>query len=270
MPRLRTEPEEEEGPGMELRRTVWSGSLSIGLVNIPVKAIPLTMDGKISLRMLHQRCRTPISYKRYCQEGEEVPLKEIVYGYQLERGRYAVIERNELEAMKPESSSIIDLDRFVNFFQVDPHYFEKTYLLIPDGSEPAYALMRRTMEKTGRAAIGRMTMRSRERIVLVHYYQNAIVATSLRYHDEVLDPSGIPELSSLPEPADKELALAREIVDKLTGDLDLGLYEDGYRERIEALVRSKLAGEVIQVERKARPAAKSLMEALRETAASLK
>ena len=276
MAKLKT-PAEEEKVGEEEEidvipaRAVWSGSISMGLVNIPVRAVPITKDNKISFRMLHKSCSTPISYKRFCEEGDEVPESEIVYGYKLDRGKYLVFDKKEIASAKPQSSKVIALERFVNFFLADPHYFERTYLLVPDGSEAAYSLLRKTLEKTGKAAIGKMTMSSKERIVLIHYYQNAIVATTMRYHDEVLDPSQMTEVQNLPEPGEKEMALAKDIADRLTGDLDLSEYHDGYRERIETLIYSKLKGEVLHLEERAKkPAAKSLMEALRETANSLK
>ncbi|NYT02754.1 MAG: Ku protein [Methanosarcinales archaeon] len=255
-----------------LPRTVWSGSLSIGLVNIPVKALPITRDKRTSFRMLHRKCKTPISYRKFCQEGDEVSQSEIIYGYPLDRDRYLALEKKEIEAARPESSKVIDLDRFVNFFQIDPHHFDRTYLLIPDRSESAYALLKKVMEKTGKAAIGRMTISSREHVVLVHYYQKAIVATTLRYADEVLDPSAFQELKELPEPGEKEMELAMEIVNRLTGDLDLSVYHDRYRERIDALVASRVGREVVEIRKKARPRreARDLMAALKETARSLK
>jgi DNA end-binding protein Ku len=276
MAKLKT-PVEEETVGEEEEtdvipaRAVWSGSLSMGLVNIPVRAVPITKDNKISFRMLHKSCSTPISYKRFCEEGDEVPESEIVYGYKLDRGKYLVFDKNEIASAKPQSSKVIALDRFVNFFMADPHYFERTYLMVPDGSEAAYSLLRKTLEKTGKAAIGRMTMSSKERIVLIHYYQKAIVATTMRYPDEVLDPFQMTEVKDLPEPGEKEMALAKDIADRLTGDLDLSDYHDGYRKRIETLINYKLKGEVLHLEKRAKkPAARSLMEALRETANSLK
>jgi DNA end-binding protein Ku len=130
--------------------------------------------------------------------------------------------------------------------------------------------LRRVLERTGKAAIGKMTIHSKERVVLVHYYQDALVATTLRYFDEVLDPAGVEELKDLPQPKEEEMELAGVIVDKLSGDLDLSVYKDEYRERVEEMVRAKIAGEVIKIEkREGRPAAKSLMEALKETAESL-
>ncbi|MEI6103757.1 MAG: Ku protein [Methanothrix sp.] len=252
-------------------RTTWSGSLRIGLVNIPVKALLMTKDVRISFRMLHRSCKTQISFKRFCQEGEEVTLADIVYGYPLGKDQYAVLEKKEIDAARPESKNSIALDRFVNFFEIDPHYFEKTYLLLPDKSEEAYSLLRTVMEKTAKAAIGRITFHSQERPVLVHYYRQAVVATTLRYPEEVLDPENYQAIRDLPPPQEKELDLALEIVKSLSGELDLSSYHDQYKERIEALVRSKMAGTVeVPEKKKTGPAAKSLMEALRLTAESLK
>jgi DNA end-binding protein Ku len=252
-------------------RTTWSGNLRIGLVNIPVKALLMTRDVHISFRMLHKSCKTSISFKRFCQEGEEVTLADIVYGYPLGKDRYAVLEKKEIEAARPESKNTIALDRFVNFFEIDPHYFGKTYLLLPDRSEEAYSLLRTVMEKTAKAAIGRITMHSRERPVLVHYYRQAVVATALKYPEEVLDPLVYQAIKDLPEPQESELKLATEIIKSLSGELDLSAYHDQYKERIEALVKSKMAGAVaVPEKKKARPTAKSLMEALRLTAESLK
>jgi DNA end-binding protein Ku len=221
--------------------------------------------------MLHKSCKTPISFKRICQEGDEVSLADTVYGYPLGKGKYVILEKKEIDGMLPESKNTIALDRFVNFFEVDPHYFEKTYLLLPDRSEDAYSLLRSVMEKKGKAAIGKITMHSRERPVLVHYYRQAIAATTMKYPDEVLETEGYAVLKELPKPLENELQLAMEIVKSLSGDLDFNAYKDEYRERIEALVRSKVEGVVVVPETKmAKPAAKSLMEALRMTAESLK
>jgi DNA end-binding protein Ku len=218
----------------------WSGSISMGLVNIPVRAIPITLERKISFRMLHGKCKTPISYRLFCEEGDEIPKSEIAYGYKLKGHDYLVFDKKEIDSAKPVSSKLIELDKFIEFFQVDPHYFEKTFLLIPDNSERPYALLRKTLEKTGLAAIGKVTMSTKERVVLIHYYQNAIVATTLRYPDEVTEPSHFAELRDLPEAGGDELALFTQIMDKMTRDLDLSVFHDGYKERIEAMIKSKM------------------------------
>jgi DNA end-binding protein Ku len=189
----------------------------------------------------------------------------------LQKNKYVILEKKEIDKAKPESKKVIRLDRFVNFFEIDPHYFDKTYVLLPDNSEEAYSLLRAVMEKTGKAGIGRMTISSKERPVIVHYYQKAIVATTLKYADEFNDPEKMQPLQDLPVPGEKELELAEEIVKGLTGDLDLTAYQDEYRNRIESLVKSKIDGIVIAPEKgKAKPPAKSLMDALRKTAESLK
>jgi DNA end-binding protein Ku len=278
MPKLKPPLEVEGSSGEEETlepipgHPTWTGSISMGLVNIPVRAIPITLERMVSFRMLHQKCKTPITYKLFCEEGDEVSKSEIAYGYKLKGHDYLVFDKKEIASAKPVSSKLIELDKFIEFFQVDPHYFEKTFLLIPDNSEKPYALLRKVLEKTGLAAIGKVTMSTKERVVLIHYYQNAIVATTLRYKDEVTDPSHFAEIRDLPEPGEEELALMTKIVDKMTTDLDLRAFHDGYKERIEALIKSKMKGEVAQVkeEKPKKPVAKSMMEALRETAESLK
>ena len=277
MPKLKPPEEVRRGSEEESLEPIpshptWSGSISMGLVNIPVRAIPITLERKVSFRMLHEKCKTPISYKLFCEEGDEVSKSEIAYGYKLKGHDYLVFDKREIASAKPVSSKLIELDKFIEFFQVDPHYFERTFLLIPDNSEKPYALLRKVLEKTGLAAIGKVTMSTKERVVLIHYYQDAIVATTLRYPDEVTDPAHYAEIRDLPEAGDEELALMTKIVDKLTVDLDLSIFHDGYKERIEALIESKMKGEVAQVQEKRpkKPVAKSMMEALRETAESLK
>ncbi|RQW80020.1 MAG: hypothetical protein EHM14_06480 [Methanothrix sp.] len=262
-----SEPEQE----LILPKAIWSGNLSMGLVNIPVKAIPITRDKGISFKMLHKTCETPIHYKKYCEEGDEVQAAEIVRGYRLGGSKYVIFTDEEIEAARPTSGDIIDLKEFVDFFQADPHYFENTLLLVPDRSERAYSLLRKLMEKTGKAAIGMITMRAKEHIILVHYYQNAIVATLMRYRDELLDPSQAEALLDLPEPSESEMILGMEIVKKLTGELDITEFKDSFRERIETLAQSKVKGEILHLEKRAlRPEAKNLMEELKATALAMK
>ncbi len=260
-------PSEEQAPPL---RASWSGTLSLGLVNIPVKAIPLIRDRSIHFRMIHKNCETPISYKKFCDRGEEVPDSEIVFGYELSRGEYVLLEKEEIDHAKPESSDVVKLDSFIDFFEVDPHYFERTYLLIPDRANEAYALLREVMKKRGKGAVGKVTMFSREKILLVHFYRGALVATILRYEDEVLDPGIAPQIAGLSAPGKAELQLAGEIVEKLTAPFNLSNYSDQYRERLEEMIRAKQKGETITIVKKKREApARNLMEALRKTAESL-
>jgi DNA end-binding protein Ku len=261
------EVEEQIAPPL---RASWSGVISLGLVNVPVKAISLIRDRSIHFRMIHEECETPISYKKFCEKGKEVTDSEIVYGYELTRGEYVLLKKEEIDEAKPESGSVIRLDSFIDFLEVDPHYFEKTYLLVPDRSEESYSLLRDTMKMKGKAAIGMVTMFSRERIVLIHHYHNAVVATTMHYEDEVLDPGVAPQIARLSSPGKEELALAGEIVEKLTAPFNLGKYHDHYRERLEQLIIARQKGEKIKIApAKPKAEAKNLMEALRKTAESL-
>lgn len=223
--------------------------------------------------MLHRKCQTPLSYRLFCEEGDEVSKSEIAYGYKVKGQDFLVFDKKEINSAKPASNKLIELDKFVNFFEVDPHYFERTWLLIPDNSEKPYALLRKLLEKTGLAAIGKLTMSTKERVVIIHYYQNAIVMTAMHYPDEVTEPSHFAEIRDLPEPAVEELAVMTKIVNKMTKDFDLSGYRDGYKERIGALIDSKIKGEILQIEEKEKPKktpAKNMMDLLRETAESIK
>ena len=157
----------------------------------------------------------------FLRRRDEVSKSEISYGYKVKGHEYLVFDKKEIDSAKPVSTKLIELDKFVNFFEADPHYFERTWLLIPNNSDKPYALLRKLLEKTGMAAIGKVTMSTRERMVLIHYYQNAIVATTLRYPDEVWESSHFAEIRDLPEAGEEELAMMAKIVDEMTKDLDL-------------------------------------------------
>ncbi|MDH7592977.1 MAG: hypothetical protein QHG99_01295 [Methanomicrobiales archaeon] len=176
----RGEGETDLGESPPPPRAAWSGTLSLGLINIPVKAMPLMRDRTIRFRMIHEKCGTPISFRKFCGEGIEVPDGEIVFGYEISKGEYVTLKKGELEEVKPESSRVVRLDSFIDSDEVDPHYFERTYILVPAGYPDAYVLLREVMRREGKGAIGRITMHSREGVVLVHHYRNALVATTLR------------------------------------------------------------------------------------------
>ncbi len=166
---------------------------------------------------------------------------------------------------------MIRLDKFVNYFQIDPHYFDTTYLLLPNQSEEAYILLRDVMEKTGKAGIGKMTISPKEHIVLVHFYKEALVATLLRYPDEILNLENIEALKDLPEPGEEEKKLLLKIMNDRMGKFDISLYKNPYNERLEALIKSKMAEttQTSKKELKSESTAKSLMESLRSTAESI-
>jgi DNA end-binding protein Ku len=231
----------------------------------------MVRDHAVSFRLLHRKDGQPIVYRRTCaSEEKEVPWEDIVRGYEVSKGEYIVIGRDELEAVRPESDRRIRIDRFINVLEVEPVYFDRTYLLVPDGPPEPYALLMAAFRKKGRAGIGRITLRTREYPALVREYRDALVLTTLHYPDEVTDPAAVGELSSIPAPGRKELALAERIIDDLTGELDLAEYHDTYRERIEELIRKKMKGETVHIERPKAAEVRELMSALEDTLAQLK
>ena len=257
--------------GQPSPRTFWTGAISIGLVNIPVRLSVMVREHTIQFRLLHRKDGQPVRYERVCtRDNEVVPWEEIVRGYEVREGEYILIEKEEIDAVRPESDRRIRIDRFINVLSVDPVYYDRTYLLLPDGPADAYALLRETFRRMGRGGVGRITLRTKEYPVLVREYQDALILTTLHYPDEVADPAQIEVLSAIRVPGEKEIALAEKIVSDLSGEFEIGDYHDTYREQIEALIRSRMAGTTYRVERPKAAEVRDLMSALEETLAQLK
>src|SRR5208337_446930 len=251
-------------------RPFWSGSLTIGLINVPVRLHTMVTDRSFSFRLLHRADGQPLRYDRVCtRDGRVVPWADTVKGYEVRKGEFLVFEPDELKAVMPGADRRIRIDKFVYYLSLDPVYFETSYLLVPDRSEEAYSLFVTALQELGRAAAGTITLRTREYPVVVHVYDGALVLTTLRHADEVTMPHAFPTMPALPEPKEAELALAKRIITDLSGDFSIGDYPDHYREAILALIDRKLAGEKIVYAEPRPEEAKELMQALQETIATL-
>jgi DNA end-binding protein Ku len=260
---------EEERPAKP-GRPFWSGSITIGLVNVPVRLHTMVRDHSFSFRLLHKKDGQPLKYDRVCsRDGLVVPWTETVKGYEIHKGEFLVFEPDELKAVMPESDRKIRIDKFVYYLSLDPVYFESSYILVPDRSEEAYGLLVTALQELGRAAAGTITLRTKEYPVIVHVYDGALVLTTLRHADEVTPPHAFAILPQLPVPKDAELALAKKIVTDLSGDFSINDYPDRYREAVLTLIDKKLAGEKIVYEEPHPEEAKELMQALQETIATL-
>ncbi len=247
-------------------RSIWSGSITIGLVNVPVKLYSMIYDRGITFHFLHKTDGQPLKYVKVCtKEDKVVPWNEVVRGYEIAKNEYITFEKKELDAARPESDKRIRISKFVDYFSVDPIYFDRTYILLPDKSNEAYNLLLNALEKTNKAGAGRITLRTKEYPALLHTYKGALVLTTLRYAYDVVDPRDFEKLSKLPEPQKTELNLAIKIVTDLSGDFDITEFQDSYMQRIRELVKQKMKGETITVERAPEIEAKNLMIALRET-----
>jgi len=263
------EPKESEVTELKApvpNRPIWSGSLSIGLINVPVKLYPMIYDRGIAFHFLHKTDGQPLKYERVCtKDGKLVPWDEVAKGYEVSKNMYLVFDKKELDAAKPESDRRIRVDKFVDYFSIDPIYFSTSYVLMPDKSNDAYSLLFTALQKKGKACSGRITLRTKEYPAVVHAYKDSLVLTTLRYAYDVADPRGFEELKKLKAPEKAELDMAVKIIDELNGEFDITEFKDGYRKKVEELIEKKMKGEKIVVEQPVKEEAKELMAALRET-----
>jgi DNA end-binding protein Ku len=256
-------------------RTIWNGSLSFGLVTIPV-GLAVAQDRKdISFRTLHRECGTPIKQKRWCPVHErELDPDEMVKGWEFAKGQYVIIEDSDLEAVELQRSRSIELVRFVPLDQVDPLYFDRAYYLAP-ASEPVgrrpYALLLRALEDTGMAAIGRFVLWNKENLCLVRPHDDSLVLELLYYAEDLRSSAEIAEAVAETEVKDAELAMARQLVESLVGDFEPGEYRNTYREELRSMLEAKLEGhEIVKPEPAPEAPVIDLMEALRASVAASK
>lgn len=250
-------------------RPTWKGFLKISLVNIPVRVFPATdTAATISFNQLHGECQTRIQQKRWCPKCErEVPLAEIVKGYEFEKGRYVVMTEDDMTKVRPESTRVIDLVQFTDAAAIDPIYVERPYYLAPDGQMAleAFAVMREGMK--GKAGIGRLALYGREYLVAVQPKDKGLVMYTMRRANEVRAMGTIEELDAVPSKVKPdEIKLAKQVIGNFEGALNLEDYKDGYQEELKRIIDAKIAGEeVVATEEKAPPKVVNLMDALRQS-----
>ena len=251
-------------------RSIWTGRISIGLVNVPVKLYTMIKDSSFSFKFVRKEDACPLKYERVCTfDREVVPWADVGRAVEVRKDEFVVFTQEELKALRPESNKKIGIDRFVPLDSVDRIYFDKSYIVVPDKAADSYNLLLESFKRKGMAGIGRFTLRTKEYPVLVYPYRNALVLTTLRYAEEVVDPRAIEALQSLEEPEAAELELAEKIIDNLSGEFDITEYRDTFREHVERLVEQKMKGETITVEQPETEDVKDLMVALQETLAQL-
>jgi DNA end-binding protein Ku len=235
-------------------RAIWTGSLGFGLVNVPVKLYTATEDRDVSFKQLERGTGSRIRYKRVAEDtGQEVPYEDIVKGYEVSKGRYVVVEPEELESVEPGRSRSIEIEDFVELAEVDPVYFKKTYYVAPADTEAAakpYALLLETMREAGKVGIARFVLRNKQHLAAVRPRSDALVLETLYFADEVRVPDRIDELDpgSAPAVSDREKAVAAQLIEALTAEWDPTRYEDTYRTRVLELIEAKARGEEVVTE----------------------
>jgi DNA end-binding protein Ku len=226
----------------------------------------MVYDKGIAFHFLHRVDGQPLKYVKMCTKDDKiVPWNEVIRGYEVSKNEYVTLENKELDAVKPESDNRIRISKFVDYFSVDPVYFDTTHALMPDKNKEAYTLLLRALEKKNKAGAGRITLRTKEYPALLHAYKGSLVLTTLRYAYDVVNPQDFEDIHNLKEPEKAELDMAMKIISELSGDFDIAEFEDTYKKRVEQLIAQKLKGEKIHVEKPQEVEAKSLMNALRET-----
>jgi len=250
-------------------RPTWKGFLKISLVNIPVRVFPATDSAAtISFNQLHRECQTRIQQKRWCPKCEcEVPLSDIVKGYEFEKGRYVVMDEEDLAKVRPESTRVIDLVQFTDASAIDPIYIERPYYLAPDGQMAleSFAVMREGMK--GKAGIGKLALYGREYLVAVQPKDKGLVMYTMRRANEIRSMDAIDELGGVPSKVKpEEIKLAKQVIENFEGQLDLSEYKDAYQEELQRIIDAKIAGEdVVAAEEQTPPKVVNLMDALRQS-----
>ena len=254
-------------------RPTWKGYLKISLVNIPVKVFPATdTSATLSFNQLHVECQTRIQQKRWCPSCQkDVPNTDIVKGFEFEKGRWVVMNDEDVDKVRVDSTRVINLEKFTDDVEIDPIYLDKPYYLAPDGpvAREAFAVIREGMK--GKAGIGKVALYGREYLVKVQPRERGLVMYTLRHASEIRSMDAIDELADMPEvvkPA--EVALAQQVIGTFEGSIDFSDYRDEYQEGLREIIDAKIAGrEFVAQEVQEPPKVVNLMDALRRSLDSI-
>jgi DNA end-binding protein Ku len=258
-------------------RSMWTGSLSFGLVNVPVALFSGVNDTDVHFRQLHDKDHTPVETRRFCKEEDaEVGYDEIAHGFETDDGKQVVLTDEELATAAPRKTRTIDIEAFVDLADVDPIYFDHPYILMPsgdsEGTQRAYRLLLEVMARTERAALGRFVMRTKEYLVLIRERDGRLGLTTLRFHDEVRPAKGIPTPGKKAKPAKQAVDGAVALIEALACDWDPSNYRDEYEKRLKRVIKRKEKGQTVKTpERQDEPSpVPDLMAALEQTLAEIK
>lgn len=225
--------------------TVWKGSISFGLVNIPIKLHAATENKDIKLRQLHKECHTPISYAKVC-EGckQEVKNEDIVKAYEYSKNKFVILDEAELEKMKKENEDkAVEIIDFVKLEEIDPIYFERSYFMAPDSSGgKAYSLLREALQQSGKIGVAKIMIRSKEQLAIVRVYRETLIMETIHFPDEVRSTADVPNIPTEQTVVKKELDTALMLVEQLTTDFAPEKYTDEYRTALMELIEEKKAG----------------------------
>jgi DNA end-binding protein Ku len=230
-------------------QTIWKGAVSFGLVNVPVKMYTATQDNDIPMKMLHKDFHVPIHYNRTCPKCEkEVTWSDIIKGYEYEPGHYVTFDKKELEALASEASREIRILDFVDLHEIDPIYFQKTYYLAPDESGThAYNLLVEALRSSQKIGIANVTIRSKSSLAAIRVLDEVLSMVTMFYAEEIRPKEEIPKLPKMSKVDDRELEMAKMLIEQLTSKFEPDKYEDEYRERLMSAIESKVEGKEVKL-----------------------
>ncbi|WP_428908385.1 Ku protein [Niallia sp. Krafla_26] len=228
--------------------TIWKGSISFGLVNIPIKLHAATEDKDVKLRTLHKECHSPIKYEKVCPVcNVEVKPEEIVKAYEYTKGKFVVLEAEELEKLKKEKEDkSVEIVDFVKMEEIDPIYYDRSYYISPgDNGGKAYSLLRVALKESGKVGIARIMIRSKEQMAVLRVYENTLVMETIHFPDEVRSTGDVPNVPTDENVTEKELDTAILLIDQLTTEFDASKYNDEYRSALLDLIEAKRTGQEV-------------------------
>ena len=254
-----------------MARPIWRGSLSFGLVAIPVQLHTAVRENRPKFRLLHAKDKSPIKYERVCQrDGKPVAWKDLVKGYEYERGRYVVLTKEDFKAAALEKDRRVQVSDFVPGDAIDDRYFDQPYYLLPDKSgEHAYAVFRDALKETGRIGIGRVVLRERQHLVAVETLGDHLVLTMMRFAEEMVEAPEMPDVERIKVPA-HELKLATSLIGALAAEWKPERYTDDYQENLQEVIKGKLKGETVVLEGDERPVRADIADLAERLKASLR
>ncbi len=250
-------------------RPLWKGAVSFGLIYVPVKMYAATERKDVKFNYLHEKCKTPIQYRKYCPYCDaEVPAEEVVRGYEYEKGKFVIMREEDFERLPGENNRSVEILDFVDLVEIDPIYYDKAYYLAPgEGGQKVYALLKRAMDASRKVAVGRVVIRSKEALAVLRAAGDVLVMSTMFYPDEVRSPKAIDELGYRAELHENEIKMAVSLVENLSSRFDPAKYTNRYREALIEAVHGKISGREVEVP--AAPGAEKVVDLMSALKASI-
>ena len=230
-------------------RNLWKGAISFGLVHVPVKLYSATEKKDIKFSYLHEKCKTPVRYEKVCPTCEtEVPMEEIVKGYEYEKGKYVIMRDEDFESIPLATAKTVEILNFVELKEIDPLFFDKSYYLAPgDGGQKAYELLKNSMQETQKVAVAKVIIRSKESLAALRVYNDIIIMETMFYPEEIRNTELLPEINYNVKINENEAKMASGLIESLTEPFAPEKYRNEYRAALGELIESRITGEEVEV-----------------------